>query len=393
MVREINVLLPMAVLQMLLVLVPDMWARRYCGWLRQVAITLAAGQVLLAAVALANHLLAAQTGASATSVLQLEFFSFLYDGTSSLMFLLVSFIGWTTCQYSKRYLDGEQHQGRYYRWMSFTIGAVSCMVLAADLLTFCVLWCITSFGLHNLLVHYRERPAAQRAAWTKFIVSRIGDLAVLTAICLYYPLVNTLQFSELAAAALNPELASLPTFQLATLALAFGVMVKSAQIPFHTWLPLTMETPTPVSALMHAGIVNAGGYLLVRSSPLLSSSTLAQIMLVIVGTMTACVASIVMLTQSSIKKKLAYSTIAQMGFMLVQCGLGAYSAAMLHILAHSLYKAYEFLSSGSVISRRAGMQSALASSGSVPWKRACMVMSLWYLRLGASYGGWPRSNE
>ena len=114
-----------------------------------------------------------------------------------------------------------------------------------------------------------------------------------------------------------------------------------------------METPTPVSALMHAGIVNAGGYLIIRTSPLVSQSPAALGMLAIIGAVTACFAAVIMLTQTSVKRALAYSTIAQMGFMMLQCGLGAFSAAMLHILAHSLYKAHAFLGSGGVIAQRA----------------------------------------
>ncbi len=165
-----------------------------------------------------------------------------------------------------------------------------------------------------------------------------------------------------------------PRFQLATCLLAVGVLTKSAQLPFHTWLPLTMETPTPVSALMHAGIVNAGGYLLVRSSPLLTSSIAAQSIVILFGTLTACLASVIMITQTSVKKKLAYSTISQMGFMLMQCGLGAYSAAMLHIVAHSLYKAHAFLSSGSVMTQRAATQAALPGVRPLPWAGIALVM-------------------
>ena len=374
MVVEIPLLL-LAAVQVALGLVPTAWACKYCGWIRQAVAATAAVGFLAAAVALAYNRW--QTSSPHLPVELLETLSFLCDGTSGLMLLLVSFIGWITCRYSIRYLDGESMQGRYIKWMSFTVGSVQCMVMAADLLTFGMLWCLTSFGLHNLLVHYAERPAAQRAAWIKFLVSRIGDVFVLIAICLYYPIVNSLLFSDLTTAALDPNLATLPTFQLATVALAIGVLAKSAQLPFHAWLPLTMETPTPVSALMHAGIVNAGGYLLVRASPLLNASPAAQLLVVVVGTVTACIGSIVMLTQTSIKKKLAYSTISQMGFMLMQCGLGAYTAAMLHILAHSLYKAHEFLSSGSVINRRAATQAALNSSRPVNWiSLVCVMLAL-----------------
>ena len=134
------------------------------------------------------------------------------------------------------------------------------------------------------------------------------------------------------------------------LSLVCGAMLKSAQFPFHSWLPDTMETPTPVSALMHAGIINAGGFLIVRLSPLVTLSPLSLHILAVVGAFTAIFASLVMMTQASVKRMLAFSTIAQMGFMMLQCGVGAFSIAVLHIVAHSLYKAHAFLSSGSVVS-------------------------------------------
>ena len=128
-----------------------------------------------------------------------------------------------------------------------------------------------------------------------------------------------------------------------------GAMTKSAQFPFHSWLPDTMEAPTPVSALMHAGIINAGGFLVIRLSPLIALSHSALGLLALVGAFTALFGGLVMLTQTSIKRALAFSTIAQMGFMMLQCGLGAFSAALLHIVAHSLYKAHAFLACGSVL--------------------------------------------
>lgn len=337
------------------VLLPPMLARRYCRPLRQLVTGLAGLLCLLAVVALATHSTGSATGwaSSAWPV------SFRCDGTSALMLVLVSFISWISLAFSVRYLDGELRQGRYFQWMGLTAGAVGSMVLAADLLTYAGLWCLTSFGVHNLLLHYADRPAARRAAWTKFLISRLGDAAVIAAMCLYSEVAGSLRFEDLARAATDPAVSGNPLFQLATLALAVGVLIRSAQFPFHTWLPLAIETPTPVSALMHAGVVNAGGYLLVRTGPLLLAAPSAQLLVVVVGTVTACLASLVMLTQTSIKKKLAFSTISQLGFMLMQCGLGAGSAAMLHIVAHSLYKAGAFLGSGGVLLQQAGTRSAL----------------------------------
>jgi NAD(P)H-quinone oxidoreductase subunit 5 len=131
--------------------------------------------------------------------------------------------------------------------------------------------------------------------------------------------------------------------------LVFGVLLKSAQIPFHGWILQVMEAPTPVSALLHAGVVNIGGFVMIRLAPLMAHASIAQGILVGVGLFTTIIASLVMTTRAAIKVVLAWSTIAQMGFMLVQCGLGAWHLALMHLLAHSCYKAHTFLSSSSVV--------------------------------------------
>jgi NADH:ubiquinone oxidoreductase subunit 5 (subunit L)/multisubunit Na+/H+ antiporter MnhA subunit len=128
-------------------------------------------------------------------------------------------------------------------------------------------------------------------------------------------------------------------------------MLKSAQFPFHSWLPDTMEAPTPVSALMHAGIINAGGFLIIRLSPIVALSAASLLALALCGAFTALFASLVMLTHASVKRSLAFSTVAQMGFMMLECGLGAFGPAVLHLVAHSLYKAHAFLGSGGAVDR------------------------------------------
>ncbi len=299
-------------------------------------------------------------------------FGIYYDGATSLMLLLVAFIGFVVSRFSIRYLDGEAAQGRYFRWLGFTIGAVSLMVVAGNLLLFFAAWVMTSLGLHHLLLHYRHRPAAHRAAWTKFAISRLGDAFLIAALVLTYQSFGTFELKELFA---QVDESSVRT-QLATggaaiaWLLMLGAVTKSAQFPFHVWLPDTMETPTPVSALMHAGIVNAGGYLVIRMSPLFALAPDSLLTLSLIGAFTACFASIVMMTQPSVKRALAYSTIAQMGFMMLQCGLGAFAAAMLHIIAHSLYKAHAFLTSGSVVSQS---RSTAGAASPVPSQTATIA--------------------
>lgn len=369
-----------AVLMIGTMFVPSRFAQSGVKRLRAAVTTIAGLQFVVAAI-LAIMLIAGYLKTFSTTLVSfadgapLEIGVY-YDGVSALMLTLVSFVGWIICRYSVRYLDGESTQGRYFRWTAFTIGSVSLLVVSGNLLMFVGCWMMTSLGLHQLLLHYGHRPAAHRAAWTKFTISRIGDAALIVAITLIFLEFRTLNFAELFAAVESFNPASSAAVTAAGFLLVIGAVTKSAQFPFHTWLPQTMETPTPVSALMHAGIVNAGGYLIIRTSPLVSLTPWALTTLAIVGGFTACFAAVVMLTQTSVKKSLAYSTIAQMGFMMLQCGLGAFSAAMLHILAHSLYKAHAFLTSGSVMSQRSAMQGALPASVSVAWTKLAIVGSV-----------------
>lgn len=274
-----------------------------------------------------------------------------YDAFSAVMALLVSFVGMIVVGYSQSYLRGDPGQGRFVKWLCLTLAAVLTLIISGNLLQFTLAWVASSLCLHQLLVFYKDRRAARLAARKKFIASRLGDLSLISAMVLVYWLFGSLDFATIFAAADSlRDGRSLPwSVHVVAVLLVIGAMLKSAQFPFHGWLTEVMETPTPVSALLHAGIINAGGFLILRLSDVISLSIPALEMLAIVGGFTALFGSVVMLTQTSVKVSLAWSTIAQMGFMMLQCGLGAFSAAALHIVAHSLYKAHAFLSSGSVI--------------------------------------------
>lgn len=275
-----------------------------------------------------------------------------FDVLSAVLLLLVSFLGAVVTRYAFNYLKGDAEQGHFLKWLCVTIGAVLTLIVSGNLVMFTGAWMATSLSLNKLLTFYSDRPAALVAARKKFVISRMGDACLLGAIVLTWRAFGTWEFSELFARAEGMRAAGAvaPGVTGVCLLLVAGAMLKSAQFPFHSWLPDTMETPTPVSALMHAGIINAGGFLIVRLSPVVSLSPVALDVLAVMGAVTALFASLVMMTQASIKRMLAFSTIAQMGFMMLQCGLGAFSIAVLHIVAHSLYKAHAFLSSGSVVS-------------------------------------------
>lgn len=274
-------------------------------------------------------------------------FGFRFDALSALMFVLVSFLALVVARYSVNYLSGDPGQASFSRRLTATSLSVLLLVLSSNLLMFAFFWVSTSLCLHQLLTFYRDRPAAVLAARKKFLISRVGDLCVLGAAVLVWQVFGTWDFDAIFTRA--AELQGAPQMPWICGLLVGGALMKSAQFPFHSWLPETLETPTPVSALMHAGIINAGGFLVVRMAPLIVQCPGALNALALVGAFTALFASLVMMTQTSIKKSLAWSTVAQMGFMMLQCGLGAFALAVMHIVAHSLYKAHAFLGSGSIV--------------------------------------------
>lgn len=324
----------------------------------------------------AGRLTVAAAGASATLAVLLVILGsgtasplFKVDAVSSVMVVLVSFLGTVVLRFSRHYLAGDPAQAKFFSWMSLTLASVLTLVLSGNLLVLLAAWVSTSLCLHRLLLHHPERAGAVFSARKKFVFSRLGDICLLAASVLLFRSHGSWNFDEIFASVAAGNSSGLPTVGFLLVACA---ALKSAQFPFHSWLPDTMETPTPVSAFMHAGIINAGGFLMIRFSPLFTHAAGALNLLVVIGTVTAAFGAVVMLAQPGVKRALAYSTIAQMGFMLLQCGLGAYGLALLHIAAHSLYKAHAFLTAGSTV-------------GAVP--RAAIPLATPALTLGVLVGG------
>jgi NAD(P)H-quinone oxidoreductase subunit 5 len=266
----------------------------------------------------------------------------------TIVLLLVAFIGWVIVGYSQTYLAGEARQSRYIRALMTTLASVALVIVTNNLAVLALAWLATSISLNQLLTFYPERVGAQIAAHKKFLASRLADVCLFSAVALIGVTLGTLEIDEILsrAAALNSFTMPL---NIAVGLLAITALLKCAQLPLHGWLIQVMEAPTPVSALLHAGVVNLGGFVLIRLGGLVAEVPAAQTLLVIVGALSACIAALVMMTRVSVKVMLAWSTCAQMGFMLMQCGLGLYELALLHLLAHSLYKAYAFLSAGGVV--------------------------------------------
>ncbi len=268
---------------------------------------------------------------------------------SIIMLLLVAFVGMIVARYSSTYMNGDAGEGSFHRWLSLTLGSFFTLIVVGNMWAFLLSWITTSLFLHKLLAFYRERPVAVLAARKKYFFHRIADGSLLAATVLIARTLHTSQFDGL-----SPSLATLhgtlpESLQIASGLIVLAAILKSAQFPFHGWLIQVMEAPTPVSALLHAGIIYTGAFLALRMSPILSLSGGACDAMALAGLFSIAATSLMMMTETNIKESLAYSTCAQMGFMLMECGLGLYSIAVMHIVAHSVYKAHAFLSSGSVV--------------------------------------------
>jgi len=285
-------------------------------------------------------------------------FELAIDRLAAVMMVLIAGIGTLLYVYSIGYMQQESGRARYQTLLALTISTLLCMVSSANLVMLFVFWQFLSWLLCLLTYNYAHAPTA-RGAFRTFLILRVGDGAFLLGIVLAYHLYGTLDFSQLFLRAAADQM-TLSLFwagsglqvqgaTAVTLLIFIGAMSKSAQVPLHRWVPDTLYAPTPVSALLHAGIINAGGFLLNRLAPLYGLSAVTLHVVFAVGLLTALVGACLMLTQNDIKKTLGYSTVGQMGYMVMECGLGAFALAVFHLIAHGLFKATSFLNSGNVI--------------------------------------------
>ncbi|MDJ1015371.1 MAG: proton-conducting transporter membrane subunit [Paracoccaceae bacterium] len=307
------------------------------------------------------------------------------DAISVTMLLLVSFVGWVVLRYSRTYMDGEPMQGRFTGWMCLTLAAVLLLVTSGNLVQLALGWFGASFGLIRLLLTYPDRPGAQRVVRKKRAIAGASDAALIGGGVLLAYVFGT---GDIATILAETGAASSALVPIAAAAIALAAILKSAQLPFHGWLTEVMEAPTPVSALLHAGVINAGGFLLIRFADVMLAAPIVLALLLMIGGLTALIGGLVMLTQPAVKTSLAWSTVAQMGFMILQCGLALFPLALLHIVAHSLYKAHAFLASGEAVQRVAAAKRpgpvAIPNGKSV--LRAFLVALVIYGIVGAIFG-------
>jgi len=284
-------------------------------------------------------------------------FSFVLDQLSLVMLLVITGVGLLIHIYSVGYMAHEKGYWRYFSYLNLFLFFMTVLVLAGNALVMFVGWEGVGLASYLLIGFWFQKTSAADAGKKAFVVNRIGDFGFLIGMFLLLGTFGTLTFSEIGATlAVSPGMQGGVVTAIA-LCLLLGATGKSAQLPLYVWLPDAMEGPTPVSALIHAAtMVTAGVYMIARTHAIYDRSPFALTVVAIVGAATALFAATIGLVQTDIKRVLAYSTVSQLGYMFLGCGVAAYSAAIFHLMTHAFFKALLFLGAGSVIHGMGGEQ-------------------------------------
>ena len=307
------------------------------------------------------------------------------DRLTAVMLVVVTLVSFLVHLFSSKYMEGDVRYGRYYCCLLLFTASMLALVLANNMLFLYMAWEMVGLSSYLLIGHWYEKKSASDAAIKAFITTRAGDVGMFIGIMICYTQTGSLQFADIFAAVANGTLAG-HWQTIAGLGIFFGAMGKSAQFPLHVWLPDAMEGPTPVSALIHAAtMVAAGVYLVGRMMPMFDPTTLRII--AHVGAITALFAATIALVQDDIKKVLAYSTVSQLGYMIMALGVGGgYVAGLFHLTTHAFFKAGLFLGSGAVIHAMHHEQSMSKYGGL--WKKMPKT-ALCYLLATLALCGFP----
>ena len=302
---------------------------------------------------------------------------YLVDSLTAVMLLVVGTIGMLVHYYSIGYMKGDGGYYRFFAYLNLFMFAMFVLILANNYLLVFLGWEGVGLCSYLLIAFWFKKKSASQAGKKAFLVNRVGDWGFTLGIFLVFTTFGSLQFADVFAKAGE---AGTATVTAICLLLFVGAVGKSAQFPLHVWLPDAMEGPTPVSALIHAAtMVNAGVYMVARSYPLFIHSHTAMLVVMIIGTFTAIYAALIALTQTDIKRVIAYSTLSSLGFMFMALGAGAWVAAIFYLLAHGFFKGLLFLDSGSVIHAMSGEQDMRKMGG----LRKKLPITFWTMLIGA----------
>ncbi|HEX3467431.1 MAG TPA: NADH-quinone oxidoreductase subunit L [Candidatus Elarobacter sp.] len=289
-------------------------------------------------------------------------FGLQFDRLALIWTLIITGVGFLIHVYSMGYMDGDRAYARFFAYMNFFVFAMLTLVLSDNVVGLLVGWGLVGLASYFLIGFWFERPSAVAAARKAFVMNVVGDVGIMFAIFVIVAKVGSIGYGDIFTR-FGSAFSSQELF-LVCLGLFIGCAAKSAQVPLHTWLPDAMEGPTPVSALIHAAtMVTAGVYLIARFAPLWSASADAQELVGVIGGLTAIAGAILGCVQWDIKRILAYSTMSQIGYMIMGVGIGAYDAGVLHFFTHAFFKAQLFLGSGIVIHALANEQDVRRMGG------------------------------
>ncbi len=271
----------------------------------------------------------------------------LVDNVTIIMLTVVTLVSTCTHIFSTKYLEGDIRYSRYFAYLGLFTFSMNGIVLSNNLMSMYMFWELVGVSSYLLIGHWFEKDSAANASKKAFLTNRVGDIGFFIGIMLIFNAIGSFAFTDIFDGVSAGKIAG-TTLTFAGVGLFLGAMGKSSQFPLHIWLPDAMEGPTPVSALMHAAtMVAAGVYLTFRIFPLLTPDAL--LVVAYIGGITAIFAASIAITQNDIKKVLAYSTVSQLGYMILAVGTGVYTAAFFHLLTHAMFKANLFYGSGSVI--------------------------------------------
>jgi NADH-quinone oxidoreductase subunit L len=356
---------------------------RYAGWIGTAAIGLAFVAALGALIAMQGHSpshreLESSLWDYASTVGINARLAILVDPLSVYMILIVTGISTMIHLYSISYLDEDRGNARFFSYLNFFVFSMLLLVLAGNFLLLIVGWAFVGAASYLLISFWYRRTTATKAGIKAFVINVVGDVGLVLGTYFIFKHTHTLNFLATFKAAPHVFAKGEADIVAGCLLLLVGACAKSAQVPLHTWLPDAMEGPTPVSALIHAAtMVTAGVYLIARMHVLFELAPAAQDTGAVIGALTLLIAGTIALTQTDIKRVIAYSTMSQIGYMIMGVSVGAYAAGMFHLMTHAFFKALLFMGAGSIIGAMGGEQSLEKMGGfrkALPFTFACFII-------------------
>jgi NADH-quinone oxidoreductase subunit L len=345
------------------------WSGRTAGWIGSGAIGLAFAASIAALIDLqgrsedARSLTSSLWNYAATAGVNVKL-QVLVDPLAVFMCLVVSGVSFLIHVYSVAYMDSDRGYSRYFSYLNFFVFSMLLLVLAGNFVILIIGWAFVGFASYALISFWYRRRTATSAGIKAFVINVVGDVGLVIAAILIQRDTGSLDFASVFAKADSTWSQNEWVIVAICLLILVGAFAKSAQLPLHTWLPDAMEGPTPVSALIHAAtMVTAGVYLIARTYPLFELAPTAADISAAIGALTLVFASSVALVVTDLKRVIAYSTISQIGYMIMGVSIAAYSAGMFHLMTHAFFKALMFMAAGSVISAMAGVQDMDRMSG------------------------------